>query len=171
MKAQVIATRYPQLDENGDRHRRDRGEIIDVDQTAFDRGVAIGALREPSSAPLPEPNVAAAVAEGTVPAATQPDGTPLELEAVVDSTEFKKPRSHAEADKLAAELNVALPADAKLPAKVDALRQIVAARAAGDPQPDAPTSTENLADLSDAELIQRGVDSPTTNSSRSSLRR
>lgn len=157
MKAQVVSTRYPQLDENNDRHRRERGEIIEVSKEEFDRGVGLGVLRKPSDAPLPEPNVAAVAAEGSVPVATQPDGTPLELDEVVEETGFAVPKTHAEADAMATSFGVTFQARTNLDDKRAALRQVYDARAA-DTTPAAPPSVVSLEDLSDEELIQRGVD-------------
>lgn len=158
MKAQVVSTRYPQIDTNGDRHRRVRGEVIDVTQEEFDRGVALGALRKPSDVALPEANLAATIADGTVAPITQPDGTALELPETGAPEDFKKPRTHIEADALAASLNVTFPDGTKLDEKVEALKQVAAARAAGEPAADVPVSREDISDLTDAELIQRGID-------------
>lgn len=157
MKAQVVSTFYPQLVEGGGRDLHAHGAVIDVTQEEFDRGVAIGALRKPSDSALPEPNVAAVEAEGSVPAATQPDGTPLDLPDVPADGDFRNASSHAEADALAASLGVTFPAKAKLDEKNEALRQVTAARADAAPGEE-PVSDENLADLPDAELIQRGID-------------
>lgn len=158
MKAQVVSTRYPQIDANGDRHRRVRGEVIDVTKEEFDRGVALGALREPSDVALPEANLAATIADGTAAPITEPDGTPLDLPGADTPDDFKKPRTHIEADALAASLNVTFPDGTKLGDKVEALQQVAAARAAGEPALDAPVSREDISELSDAELIQRGID-------------
>lgn len=150
MKAQVISTRYPQIDANGDRHRRERGETIDVSKEEFARGVELGALREPSDSELPETNAAAAPAP-----LTRPDGEPIEnAETAEPTSEFRKARSHAEADSMASDLGVSFAEDTKLDAKNEALEQVVNARAAGEATP----ATEDLSELSDKDLIQRGID-------------
>jgi hypothetical protein len=148
VKAQVVSTRYPQMID-GERYRREHGEIIEVEKDEFERGVELGVLRKPSDEPVPEPN-----ASSVESPLTQPDGTPIgEVAPSEGSGEFKAARTHAEADAMAADLGVTFPDDTKLDAKNEALAQVVASGETGE-----PTSTENLADLSDEELVQRGID-------------
>lgn len=169
MKARVISTRYPQIE--GDdpataiRHRRAYGEIIEVSKEEFERGERIGALQAESDAPPPgdATNWAAAVEAGI---ATQPNGEPLTDEEGnelgvqagpdLNFEEWTAPRKHADADEQLRELGVTAPEGATVKQKVEIIEQLRAARAAGE----TPTAvaTEDISELSDGELIQRGVD-------------
>lgn len=156
MKAQVVATRYPQMID-GERHRRDYGEIIEVGKKEFDRGVKLGVLRKPDDSALPEPNVAATTAEGSAPALTQPDGTEITKAELGEAEgDFKPAGTHAEADAMATELGVTFPPKTKLDAKNEALAQVYSARDTATPAL-VPTG-EDISELSDEELIQRGID-------------
>lgn len=156
MKAQVVATRYPQI-VDGDRYRRNQGEIIEVEKEEFERGVELGVLRKPDDSDLPEPNAAATAAEGTAPALTQPDGTEItNAETEPGPDDFRKAGSHREADAMAQELGVTFPPKTRLDDKNEALAAVAAARDAAGP---ALTPTgEDISELSDKELIQRGID-------------
>lgn len=167
MKARVIATRYPQIE--GDdpatqvRHRREFGEIIEVTKKEFERGVAIGALQDPDETAPTITNLSGAREAGL---ATQPDGSSmedeegneLELEAKPDVSagEWKRPRTHDAANEQLAEFGLSVPDGATVAQKAEIIEQYRAARLAGE----TPTSiaTEDISDLDDGELIQRGVD-------------
>lgn len=159
MKAQVIATRYVQIEGEGEslhRIRRSAGDVIDVSRDEFDRGVELGVLREPTDAPLPEPNAAAAP-----PALTQPDGTPIDPEEVdgeISDSGFKRANTHAEADAMAETYGVTFPAKTRLDAKNEALEQLYAASSDATTAPALTPTSEDISELSDDELIQRGVD-------------
>lgn len=150
---------------NGNRLEYGRGEkipasVLGDDQR--DRYLDVGAIRPyDEKTPLPSSTNPDAV-EG-LEAATQPTGEPLAL--APDETlgpDFKQASSHAEADAAAAELGVTFPAKTKLDAKNEALAQVYAARATGgmvdEGTAGAAATSEDLAELSDDELIQRGVD-------------
>lgn len=167
MKARVIFTRYVQVIDQGEPTERriqyDFGSEVEVDKETFERGVESGALQA-IDAPLPDGHNSAASVEAQQ--ATQPDGTPLENEdgspmmAGPDLTadgDWTKPRTHAQANDQLRELNLAAPADAKLPEKIQILDDYRAAQAAGAATA-APATQENLSELDDAELIQRAID-------------
>ena len=156
MEAQVIASVW--IRRSGtDRSRQTfrRGQTIDVSQAELDQGVEDGTLREPASATLPPANHAA-----TDSRPTAPGGAPIDVTHVEAASVFKAAKSHAEADANAAGLGVTFPKRTSLAAKNEALEQIVKAReAAAADQPTAPEPVlEDLSELDDAELIQRGID-------------
>lgn len=143
---------------DGNRLEYGRGEKIpakvlgDADR---DRYLEIGAIRAYSDAALPSSSNPDAELAGAL---TQPDGSPVTLapDEAVDSG-FKAARTHAEADAMAADYGVTFPEKTKLDEKNAALEQMATARAAGETS--APAATEeNLAELSDEELVQRGID-------------
>lgn len=142
--------------ESGNRLEYGRGDRIPakvLGDAQRDRYLELGAIRPfDESTPLPGSNDAAAP-----PTLTQPDGSPVELAPDEEiGSGFKPARSHAEADAMASDAGVTFPSGTKLDAKNEALAQVFAARATGDTTP--PATDENIAELSDAELIQRGVD-------------
>lgn len=156
MKAQVIASVWIRRSAT-DRSRQTfrRGQTIDVSQAELDQGLADGTLREPSSAPLPPTNHAAIDQRPTAPG-----GSPIDVTHVETAAVFKAARSHAEADAMADALGVTFPKRAKLDAKNEALEQIVKAReaAAAEQTSEPEPELEDLSELDDEELIQRGID-------------
>lgn len=143
--------------ENGERLEYGRGERIPAKVLGTvdrDRYLDVGAIRPfDEAAPLPSSTNPDAV-EGLA-AATQPSGEPLALAPDEEvETGFKPAGSHAEADALAEEYGVTFPAKTKLDEKNEALAQVYAARQTGAAQP----AVEDISELSDDELIQRGID-------------
>lgn len=142
--------------ENGNRLEYGRGDRIPakvLGDTDRDRYLEMGAIRPyDETASLPGSNDAAAL-----PTLTQPNGDPVELAPDEElDTGFKAARSHAEADAMASELGVTFPEKTKLDDKNEALEQVYAARAAGEPAP--TPEPDPLHELSDEELVQRGID-------------
>lgn len=173
MQARVIATRYPQL-EGGDpqtaiRHRRAFGDIIEVTEEEFARGVAAHALQSVDDQ-APGPDVHNSVAAAEAGLATQPDGQPVTDEegepldiaagttapAGESSDEWKAPRTHAEADDELTALGISAPEKATVKEKAAMIEEYRAAQTSGETL--APLASEDISELDDGELIQRGVD-------------
>lgn len=169
MKARVIATRWPRTIGKGDqaeRIRHEYGEIIEVSKEDFKRGVELGALQAESDTPPPNDatNWKAAVEAGI---ATQPNGEPLtDLEGnplgvqagpdLSGQEEWKAPRTHKDADAQLRELGISAPEGATVAQKAEIIEQYRAAMATGETP--AAVASEDISELDDGELIQRGVD-------------
>lgn len=163
MKVQAIATSF--IVYNDERtsieKRYRRGDVFELDSKRAKAGIEAGLIREHSddAGELPPPNWKAAD-----PRPTQPDGTPISEDsegtplvegAILPGSDWKAPATHKDADAQGAELGIAFPKGAKLVEKANAIRDFRAAQAAGEST--APTS-EELHELGDEELIQRGID-------------
>lgn len=187
MEVRVIVTRYTETRGEGDLSERIRhgwGEVIDVPDAEAERGLEAGFFSLPDE---PAPNTADSPNAQAAPnLATEPGGEPVKLAADggdpdddsgetpegdvvpldaagapggVDLADWKAPRTHKAADAELAELNLAAPQGATVSQKAEMIRSYREASAAGaGVAAAAQAELEALHELSDPELIERGVE-------------
>jgi hypothetical protein len=157
MKAQVVFSRYVRV-EDGRRRSYRRGDEIEVSKDELEEGLERGALRKVSDAdePMPAPNAGAAIVAPTTPAGepieTDAEGNPLVAgETPAAEVETVNYRTHKDADERASELGISFPDGTTVTDKNAAINAYLAAQAGG-----VEMTSENIAELSEAELMERG---------------
>lgn len=159
MEVQVISSRWIDRDDDGATvGRHSRGALVEVSKDVGEKGIELGYFRsaDQASEELPPPNAPVAPVYPTQPDGTEirqdADGNDLNLndQTGPDVETFEASR-HDAADAKGAELGISFPSGTTIAAKVEAINAFLAAQTS-----DAPASTEDISDLSDADLMARG---------------